>query len=67
MRAQLRRSTIFNWLEAILARCADLMERPESKSGETERPLGGGASANGALGAGSSSALPADPWREARP
>jgi len=27
MRAQLRRSTIFDWLEAILARCADLMDR----------------------------------------
>jgi trehalose 6-phosphate synthase len=26
MRAQLRRSTIFDWLEAILGRCADLMD-----------------------------------------
>jgi hypothetical protein len=26
MRAQLHRATIFDWLEAILARCADLMD-----------------------------------------
>jgi len=30
MRAQLHRSTIFDWLEAILARCADLMDNGET-------------------------------------
>jgi trehalose 6-phosphate synthase len=38
MRAQLRRSTIFDWLEAILARCADLMDRSVRPMADRDRP-----------------------------
>jgi len=37
MRAQLRRSTIFDWLEAILARCADLMDDEQASESRERR------------------------------
>ena len=37
MRAQLRRATIFDWLEAILARCADLMDDEEALASRERR------------------------------
>lgn len=37
MRAQLHRATIFDWLEAILARCADLMDTGNGLHGTRER------------------------------
>lgn len=37
MRAQLRRSTIFDWLEAILARCAELMDGKRAPVTDVER------------------------------
>jgi len=45
MRAQLHRSTIFDWLESILARCADLMAGPhgEGDDGGPRRALDGNA------------------------
>lgn len=41
MRAQLHRATIFNWLDAILARCAELMDRPRRRSPSVEREEAG--------------------------
>jgi trehalose-6-phosphate synthase len=37
MRAQLRRSTIFDWLESILSRCADLMDGSANGGADVER------------------------------
>ena len=37
MRSQLKRATIFDWLERILARCADLMDGAEVHSMDRER------------------------------
>lgn len=43
MRFQLRRSTIFDWLDAILARCAELMNRRASeRNGSAMVPLADG-------------------------
>ena len=38
MRTQLHRSTIFDWLAAILARCAELMDGRAPTPAEVERP-----------------------------
>lgn len=37
MRARLHRSTIFDWLESILARCADLMDDPHRRGGHSDQ------------------------------
>jgi trehalose 6-phosphate synthase len=37
MRAQLRRSTIFDWLESILSRCADLMDGSKDGAADVAR------------------------------
>src|SRR5688572_5845589 len=37
MRAQLRRSTIFDWLESILSRCAELMDGSGDDAADVER------------------------------
>jgi trehalose 6-phosphate synthase len=55
MRAQLHRSTIFDWLEAILARCADLMDREGASANGTHRRFAG----NGLSDAGSRGAMDA--------
>ena len=38
MRAKLHRSTIFDWLESILARCAELMENGHGPDMERNQP-----------------------------
>jgi hypothetical protein len=66
MRTQLHRSTIFDWLEAILARCAELMDgggaapdRERRRQIVTESPNNGG---SGTPTRSSDTA----PWGEAR-
>ena len=67
MRAQLHRSTIFDWLESILARCADLMDGRPSAGRERERSAVGGArSTNGPPGASATSSRATGDWRGAR-
>jgi trehalose 6-phosphate synthase len=72
MRTQLHRSTIFDWLEAILARCAALMDGPERDALDEARArsLGDGTAdgraGDGRMGAGSDRHGAKD-WGDARP
>jgi hypothetical protein len=66
MRTQLHRSTIFDWLEAILARCAELMDGGGAPlDRERRRQIVTEAPNNGESG---TSTRPPDtaPWGEAR-
>jgi trehalose 6-phosphate synthase len=68
MRAKLHRSTIFDWLEAILARCADLMDGVDVEGVEREpRPLGDDGVLPPERGANVPLAPLSPEWGEARP
>ena len=66
MRTQLHRSTIFDWLEAILARCAELMDgRSAPPDRERRRRIVADAPNNGE-GEGPTRSSDTAPWGEAR-
>ena len=68
MRAQLHRSTIFDWLEAILARCADLMDATTQASANRERrALANGTHDDAAARAGTDAARDTSLWGDALP
>ena len=68
MRAQLHRSTIFDWLEAILARCADLMDASTEVSASRERrALANGTHDDPGARAGTDAARNESRWGDALP
>jgi len=68
MRAQLHRSTIFDWLESILVKCAALMDSRLADDGGRERnAVGGDGATNGPPRSRATSTRSADDWREALP
>ena len=68
MRAQLHRSTIFDWLEAILARCADLMDATTQASANRERrALANGTHDDAGARAGTDAARDTSLWGDALP
>ena len=67
MRAQLRRSTIFDWLESILARCAELMDGRTSSDDDIERKRPPALLADSAAEPGVASSPDRLPWGNAHP
>jgi hypothetical protein len=66
MRAQLHRSTIFDWLRAILARCADLMDNGAGRFADRERrrEVDNDSSRESHSGAGTVGSAEESPWSD---
>ena len=67
MRAQLRRSTIFDWLEGILGRCAELMDGRTEPDADLERKRPPALLADAVTDEGTDATREPSPWGNAHP